>query len=190
MSKKTPLIVVSAPSGAGKSSFCRRAVEDFPDHLVEAISCTTRSPRQGESEGDPYFFLSRDDFKEKIKQGYFIEWAEVYGHLYGTPKSQVEEAEKKGKHVITDVDIQGSKSFRKLFPNATFVFILPPSLDELRRRLEKRDQGKTSNLKMRLEAAEREMFEARHYDHQVINDNFDQSYASFKKIIEECLKNR
>lgn len=184
--KKTPLIVVSAPSGAGKSSFCRKAVEDF-GQLVELISCTTRNMRPGEQEGDPYFFMDRERFTQLRDKGHFIEWAEVYGHFYGTPKNQVDHAKAQGKIAITDVDVQGANSFRKIYPEATFIFILPPSIDELRRRLEKRDKGKTTNLQMRLEAATKEIALAHEFQYQIVNDDFDKAYSQFKKIIEELL---
>lgn len=184
----TPLIVVSAPSGAGKSSFCEKAVTDFPNHIVDSISCTTRAPREGEKDGQPYYFMSREKFLEFREKNYFIEWAEVYGNFYGTPKSQVDDARKNKKFLIMDVDVQGAKSFRKLYPDATFIFILPPSIDELRRRLEKRDKGKTGNLEVRLEAANREIAMAKDFDHQIVNDDFEKSYAQFKKIIEDLIK--
>jgi guanylate kinase len=187
--KKTPLIVVSAPSGAGKSSFCRRAVEDF-DQLVELITCTTRPMRPGEKEGDPYFFLDRERFLQLRDKNHFIEWAEVYGNLYGTPKNQVDRARAQGQWAITDVDIQGAQSFRAIYPDCTTIFILPPSIDELRRRLEKRDKGKTTNLNMRLEAAAKEIALAPQFQHQIVNDDFDKAYAQFKKIIEELLNSR
>jgi guanylate kinase len=186
---KTPLIVVSAPSGAGKSSFCRKAVQDFSE-LTELISCTTRSQRPGETEGDPYFFLDKESFLKLRDKGHFIEWAEVYGNYYGTPKNQVDRARNLNLIAITDVDVQGASSFRKIYPDATYIFILPPSIDELRRRLEKRDQGKTTNLSLRIDAASKEIALASEFQFQIINDDFNRAYAEFKKIIEDLLNPR
>jgi len=186
--KKTPLVIVSAPSGAGKSSFCRRAVEEF-SILSEAVSYTTRAMRPGEQEGDPYHHVTKEEFLRLRSEDYFIEWAEVYGNFYGTPKVQVEQAKNDGKVLITDVDVQGAFSFKKLYPQGTYIFILPPSVDELRRRLEKRDQGKTGNLEQRLQAAHKEIQLAVEFDFQIVNDDFDKAFAQFKKIIEDVIKN-
>ncbi|HEX4924529.1 MAG TPA: guanylate kinase [Bdellovibrionales bacterium] len=186
---KTPLIVVSAPSGAGKSSFCKKALEDFKE-LTYSISYTTRPPREGEVEGNPYHFVDRKKFLELKDQGFFIETAEVFNNLYGTPKNEVERAKKLGKFLIMDIDVQGADSFRRYFPDATYIFILPPSVDELRRRLMLRDKGKTQNLEIRLKKATDEMNQAPRFNHQVLNDDFNSAYAQFKKIIEELIKSR
>jgi guanylate kinase len=186
---KTPLIVVTAPSGAGKSSFCKKALKDFKQ-LTYSISYTTRPMRDGEVEGDPYHFVSRSKFLELKNADYFIETAEVFGNWYGTPKNEVERARKLGKVLIMDIDIQGADSFRKFFSDAAYIFILPPSVDELRRRLMFRDKGKTHNLEVRLQKATEEMNEAPKFDFQVMNDDFDKAYAQFKKIIEDLVKTR
>ncbi len=184
----TPILVVSAPSGAGKSSFCERVVEDFPQQVVDSVSYTTRAPRQGEKEGSPYHFVTKEKFQELQTKNFFIEWAEVYGNFYGTPKDQVERARKNKQFLIMDIDVQGARTFRKLYPDATYIFILPPSIDELRRRLTKRDKGKTGNLEVRLQAAAREIASASEFDYQIVNDDFEKSYAQFKKIIEGLIK--
>jgi len=184
----TPLIVVSAPSGAGKSSFCERIVEDFPGVVVDSVSYTTRAPREGESEGKPYHFVSKEKFLQLKAQDFFIECAEVYGNFYGTPRDQVDRARRERKLLVMDVDVQGAKTFRKLYPDATFIFVLPPSINELRRRLLKRDKGKTSNLEVRLKAASQEIALAKDFDFQIVNDDFEKSYTQFKKIIEDLIK--
>jgi guanylate kinase len=187
---KTPLIIVSAPSGAGKSSFCKRAIEDFASELMYSVSYTTRAPRGGESEGEPYHFVTREAFIELKNKNFFVETAEVYGNLYGTPRNQVDEARKQKKILIMDVDVQGAESFRAEYPEATFIFILPPSIDELRRRLLLRDKGKTPNMDVRLKKAAEEMAQSSHFQHRIINDDFEVSYSQFKKIIEELVKHR
>jgi guanylate kinase len=185
----TPLIVVSAPSGAGKSSFCQKALGDFKD-LTYSISYTTRPPREGEVEGNPYHFVERKRFLELKDEGFFIETAEVFGNFYGTPKNEVERAKRLGKFLIMDIDVQGADSFRKVFPEATYIFILPPSIDELRRRLMFRDKGKTHNLEVRLKKATDEINQAERFNHQILNDEFDKAYAQFKKIIEDLIKTK
>ena len=184
---KTPLIIVSAPSGAGKSSLCDRALKEIPE-LVDSISFTTRQARAGESQGAPYFFVSSTEFKEKRDQGFFIEWAEVHGNLYGTPRYQLDDAWKAKKHLIMDVDVQGAASLKRLYPTATSIFILPPSIESLRHRIITRDQGKTPNLETRLKNAEHEIAQAHHFDFHVVNDDFEVAYTQFKKIIEELVR--
>jgi guanylate kinase len=184
---KTPLIIVSAPSGGGKSSLCNRALEEF-SQLMDSVSYTTRAPRPGEVEGNPYHFVTKEKFEELRDHGFFIETAVVHNHLYGTPKDQVEKAKALGKVLIMDIDVQGAASFRKIYPDAVYIFILPPSIDELRRRLVKRDSGKTSNLEVRLEAAKKELAMAPLFQYQIVNDDFEHSYAQFKKIIDDYLK--
>jgi guanylate kinase len=184
----SPLVVVSAPSGAGKSSFCERAVADFHGRVVDSVSYTTRAPREGERDGSPYYFVSQEKFLQLKSKNFFIETAEVWGNFYGTPRDQVDKARAEKKILVMDIDVQGADSFRRLYPDATYVFILPPSIDELRRRLEKRDRGKTSNLEARLKGAAAEMARAKDFQHQIINDDFDVAYGRFKKIIEDLLK--
>ncbi|MCX7977709.1 MAG: guanylate kinase [Bdellovibrionaceae bacterium] len=183
---KTRMIIVAAPSGAGKSSFVERiAAED--SRLVDVITCTTRSMRKGESQGKPYYFLTVEDFQAKVACGYFVEWARVHNNFYGTPWDQIEAAWKKGKCVIMDVDVQGTATFKTKFPDAKTVFILPPSIDELRRRIERRDGGLPQDIEVRMANAEKEIAEAHRFDYRVVNDDFEASYGQFKKIIDELL---
>ena len=182
------MIILAAPSGAGKSSFVDRICKEDP-RLVDTITYTTRGMRKGESQGHPYFFVSRTEFEEKVKQNFFIEWAFVHENMYGTPHYQIEEAWKQEKCVIMDVDVQGAKTFKAKFPDAKTLFILPPSIDELRRRIEKRDGKVPHDIEVRMANAEREMAESWTFDERLVNDNFDQSYAIFKKIVDDWLKN-
>jgi guanylate kinase len=181
------MIILAAPSGAGKSSFVERVCRE-DDRLVDTITYTTRAMRKGESEGHPYFFVSQAEFETKVQQNFFIEWAWVHANLYGTPYDQIEEAWKRNKCVIMDVDVQGARTFRSKFPDAKTIFILPPSIDELRRRIEKRDGKVPADIEVRMANAEREMREASTFDQQLVNDDFEKSYGVFKKIIDVWLK--
>ncbi len=181
----TSLIIVSAPSGAGKSSFCNKALSEFPT-LVHSISYTTRIPRPNEANGDHYFFVTEKEFLNLIEKDFFAEWAKVHSHYYGTSKEQLNNAWKKGQTIIMDIDVQGASQLRKHYPFAHTIFILPPSIDELKKRLQKRDD-KTDSLELRLKNAEKEMQLADQYKYQIVNDNFDDSYKEFRKIIEDIV---
>lgn len=188
MSKsRARMIILAAPSGAGKSSFVERICKEDP-RLVDTITYTTREIRKGESQGHPYYFVSKQEFEEKIETNFFIEWANVHTNLYGTPHYQIEEAWKQEKCVIMDVDVQGAKTFRDKFPDAKSIFILPPSIDELRRRITKRDGKVPHDIEVRMANADREMKESSTFDEQIVNDNFEKSYAIFKKFVDDWLK--
>jgi guanylate kinase len=183
---KAHLIIVAAPSGAGKSSFVEKISKEDP-RLFDVITYTTRMQRKGESEGAPYHFISLKDFQKKIEEGFFVEWAKVHTNLYGTSRESIEGAWKQGKCAIMDVDIQGVATFKGKYPDSKTIFILPPSIDELRRRIEKRDGGIPADIEVRMANAEKEIQEAQKFDYRIINDNFEQSYGEFKKIIEKLL---
>lgn len=182
----TKLILVAAPSGAGKSSFVERIAQEEPQ-LIDIITYTTRSMRKGESQGHPYHFTSKDEFEKRVKDGFFVEWAHVHTSMYGTSWESLKSAWGAGKWAIMDVDVQGTATFRKQFPDAKSIFILPPSIDELRRRIEKRDGGPPADLEVRMRNAEKEMAQASNFDVCIVNDVFEASYAQFKKTIEEWL---
>lgn len=184
------MIIVAAPSGAGKSSFVERLTGEMPI-LADTVTFTTRAMRDGESEGQPYHFVTREKFLELVRQGFFVEWAEVHKNLYGTPLYQIEDAWKAGKVVIMDVDVQGAATFKATYPNeAATIFILPPSIDELRRRVMKRDSGKTKDIELRMENAAREISKAHHFDHQVVNDDFEASFAVFKALVQKLIESK
>lgn len=183
---KTNLIILAAPSGAGKSSFIEKICADNKV-LFDTITYTTRAMRKGESQGHPYFYVSEDEFKSKINQNFFVEWARVHNHLYGTSKVQIEEAWQQERCVIMDVDIQGARTFKELYPQSKSIFILPPSIDELRKRIVKRDGKIPADIEIRMETAKTEMKEAPSFDFRIVNDHFETSYAEFKKIIENLL---
>mgnify|MGYP001217017282 CR=1 FL=1 len=177
------LIILVAPSGAGKSTFLQQAVAD-DDNLVHSVSYTTRKPRANESQGNPYNFISEEDFKKKIQEDFFIEWAKVHEHYYGTSKKDLEDIWAQGQRVIMDLDVKGATRMKGYYPEALTVFLLPPSIDELRNRLQKRDQSEETNLDLRLANAVDEMLSAPKFDHQIVNDDFDRAYSQFKKIID------
>lgn len=180
------MIIVAAPSGAGKSSFVEKlAAEDA--RLHDVVTYTTRAMRAGESQGKPYFFISRDEFEQKKKENFFIEWAQVHTNLYGTSYEQLHNAWEQGKVVIMDIDIQGVATFKAKYPDAKTVFILPPSLDELRRRVIKRDGQAPADLEIRMQNASIEMARAPEFDVRIVNDDFARSFAEFKKIVDGWL---
>lgn len=183
----TNIIVVAAPSGAGKSSFIEKICRENAN-LVDTITYTTRAMRLGESQGHPYYFVSEDEFKAKIDQGFFVEWAMVHNRFYGTPMYQLEEAWKNGRCIIMDVDIQGARTFKEKFPQTKGIFILPPSIDELRKRIIKRDGKVPQDIEIRMENAKNEMKEAPHFDFRLVNDDFETSYEEFKKIVENLIR--
>ncbi len=187
MNKSRKMIIVAAPSGAGKSSFVERICAEEP-RLCDTVTYTTRTMREGESQGKPYYFVPEPEFEGKVKEGFFVEWARVHDNLYGTPLYQLETAWEKGLCVIMDVDVQGVRTFRAKYPEAQTVFIMPPSLEELRRRLLKRDGERIKDLEVRLRNAEIEMRSAPEFHHQLVNDDFEASYQQFKKIVVEILE--
>lgn len=183
---KTRMIILAAPSGAGKSSFVDRICAEEP-RLFDTITYTTRPMRRGESQGKPYFFIDKAEFEKRIKENYFVEWAVVHENHYGTPMEQLTDAWAKGKCVIMDVDVQGAATFKAKFPDAVMVFILPPSIEELRRRIIKRDGENTKDLSIRLKNAESELKKAQDFDILITNDKFDVAFAEFKTIVSELL---
>jgi len=162
-------IIISAPSGTGKSTLCRKLIEDLPNACY-SVSVTTRNPRRGEVEGKDYFFVSRNEFKEKIKRGELAEWALVHGHYYGTPKDFLERNLLKGKDVILDIDVRGAMKLKKRYPEAVFIFLAPPSFSELKRRIKGRGKNDEATIKKRLTNARWEIGRIRSYDYLVIND--------------------
>jgi guanylate kinase len=183
---KTRMIIVAAPSGAGKSSFVERLAAEEP-RLHDIITYTTRKMRNHESAGKPYFFISKEEFEKKIKEDFFIEWAQVHTNLYGTSFEQIQMAWARDKVVIMDIDIQGVVTFKSKYPDAKTVFILPPSIEELKRRVIKRDGAPPPDLEVRMANAEKEMSKAHEFDVQIVNDDFERSFAEFKKIVENWI---
>lgn len=176
------IIVVSAPSGAGKTSLCREMVQTVTG-LEYSISYTTRPPRPTELNGRDYFFVSDAEFRGMIDRAEFAEWASVYGHLYGTSESFLRRKMEQGVDVILDVDPQGALQLKRRFPFGVFVYVLPPSLDELRSRLRSRRSDSSDVMRDRLERAREEMRQFVQYTHLIINDDFKQASRDLQAVI-------
>ena len=176
------MLVISSPSGAGKTSLSRRLVADHAD-LDLSISCTTRAPRPGEQEGREYFFVGRPEFDAKIAGGELLEWADVHDHRYGTPRAPVSAALQAGRDVLFDIDWQGAaRVAAEAAPEVVRVFILPPTMVDLRRRLVARAQDGADVIARRLERAPGEIARWGDYDYVLVNDDFDQAYADLAHI--------
>lgn len=186
---KTRILLLIGPSAVGKSSLLDRALKDYPQ-LVDIITYTTRAMRAGESEGQPYHFVSEDRFKELISKSFFVEWANVHGRLYGTPRDQFEAAAQAGKGIIIDIDVQGAKTLIGEFSDLESIFLLPPSVDALSQRFKKRGITSQADLDRRLESAKNEMAQAQMFRHVLVNDDFETTYLQIRKIIENLLKNQ
>ena len=183
------LIIVSAPSGSGKSTIINWLMQHEELHLAFSVSCTSRAPRGNERDGVEYFFLSVDEFKERIERDEFLEYEEVYeGRFYGTLKSQVERQLADGQNVVFDVDVKGGCSLKKYFGDrALAIFIQPPSIDELRRRLEHRATDAPEVIDQRIARAAFELTFADKFDKIVINDKLEQAKADALKLVQDFI---
>lgn len=176
------LFVVAAPSGAGKSSLVKALLE-LDAHLAVSISHTTRPPRGQEVDGREYHFVDTATFKAMVAQNAFFEWAEVHGNLYGTSRPVIEQRLAEGEDVVLEIDWQGALQIKRLFPNAVLVFILPPSWDELKQRLERRGEDAHEAIETRMANAREEVAQARHFDYVVINAVFETALFDLKAIV-------
>lgn len=176
------LVVLSGPSGVGKGTLCRALLRACPE-LKYSVSATTRKPRPGEKEGEDYYFLSGEEFRRLLAQGAFLEWASVYGNLYGTPREKVEAEIAAGHNVLLEIDPQGARQVRALFPEGVFIFIIPPSEEVLRDRMQKRGSEKGEELEARFQAAKEELKLASNYDYVVVNDDFNLALEKLKAIL-------
>lgn len=177
------LLVLSAPSGAGKTSLAHRLLREVPQAIF-SISCTTRAPRGKERDGVDYGFVDVDTFRRKIDQGEFVEWAEVHGHFYGTPTSAVDRARATNGMAVFDIDVQGGQAIKRKYPDAVLVFILPPSMEELERRLRERRTDSEETISRRLLAARAEMERGiSSYDYIVVNDDFERAYQDLRSVV-------
>ena len=189
MRKKTKLIILSAPSGAGKTTLVHHLMKKVPN-LAFSISATSRKPRKGEVNGKDYYFISAEEFKKKIREGAFVEWEEVYeNQFYGTLIAEVERLRKEGKHVVFDVDVKGGLSIKRLYGNdALAVFIKPPSMQVLEQRLRKRSTEDEESLKKRLARAEEELsFESR-FDVTLINDDLEKAKIEIVEVVKQFVE--
>ncbi len=181
------LIVIVAPSGTGKSTMIKRLRGDFPS-LVESVSYTTRPMRKGEVHGESYFYISREDFIAKRDNEEFLEWAEVHGNFYGTSKKFVEDSLKNGKHLLFDLDVQGTDSMKKYFGAvANVIFISPPSVEELEKRLRHRGTENTQVINLRLLNAQKELLRKNDFDFLIYNDDIENAYTRLKEITQQIL---
>lgn len=179
---KGALVIVSGPSGVGKGSLVREVM--LRDPLTRfSVSATTRAPRPGEEDGKSYYFLTNEEFLLRRAQREFLEWAEVFGNFYGTLKSEVDRLLGEGYNVILDIDTQGAASVRKLRPDAVSVFIMPPSLAELKRRIARRGTETPEVIDLRLSRAEAEMALAPEYDHIIVNDDIEIATGELLAVI-------
>jgi guanylate kinase len=176
------LFVVAAPSGAGKSSLVN-ALMELDSHLAVSISHTTRQPRGQELNGREYWFVNEDDFRAKVAHGDFVEWAEVHGNLYGTSRDTINQRLKQGDDLVLEIDWQGALQIRKIFPHAVLIFILPPSWEELRRRLLRRGEDHAEAIEQRMANARDEVAQAKHFDFVIINSQFETALFDLKTVV-------
>ncbi len=176
------ILVVSAPSGAGKTTLTRRLLKTFPD-LSLSVSYTTRPARAHEVQGQDYCFVSEEEFLRLQSSGAFAEWARVHGFLYGTPRAPLEAALATGRDIVLDIDVQGARQIRKIYPEAVLVFVLPPSWEELERRLRLRRTETEEAIEGRLLRAREEARELPHYDYWLINDELDRAVKVLESIV-------
>jgi guanylate kinase len=179
--RKGALLIISAPSGAGKTTICRKLLARRKD-LRYSVSCTTRPPRAGEKNGKAYFFVTREEFKRKISRGEFLEWAVVHDEYYGTPRRYIDEALKSGDNVIMAIDVQGAMSLRRKLPSAILVFVMPPSMDVLKERLTHRRDSQQTVAK-RLANSRGELAAAKNYDYVVVNEDLETAISQISCIL-------
>ncbi len=181
------LIVVSGPSGVGKGTVCNCLLKEKPE-LEVSVSVTTRNPRKGEVNGTNYFFTDRNNFLTLADKGYFLEWAEIYGDLYGTPGGLIKEKRSKGIDIILEIDTQGAREIKKNYPAGIFIFLLPPTLKELKKRIINRNTENEADIEKRMSFALEEIKEMEWYDYVIVNDQIEEAVAKIGAIInaEKC----
>lgn len=185
------VIAVSAPSGAGKTTLCENLVARAPD-LSISVSFTTRRPRKGEENAKHYHFVSRKIFEEERDRGRFLEWANVHGHYYGTPRDFIEKQIRAGRDTVLDIDVQGTRAIKEVYPGAVLIFIVPPSLAELKKRLKGRGSDSPDDVDMRLNIWAREFNCHPVYDYLVVNEDAEKAVENLHAIIkaERCRTTR
>ena len=181
MKNKGLLLVVSAPSGCGKGTFLGEILKD--DSFYYSISATTRAPREGEQDGVNYHFITKEEFEQRIAQGGMLEYAQYCGNYYGTPKKEVEQMREAGRDVILEIEVEGAMKVRALCPDAVFLFIAPPSVEELRRRLNKRGTEAAEVIEERVSQAARELSYADRYDYIIVNGELEKAIQDFRTVV-------
>ena len=186
MNKK--LYVISGSSGVGKGTVLKRFLQKNPDFML-SVSCTTRTPREGEIDGVNYFFLSKDEFKNCIDNDKFLEWAEFAGNFYGTKKKFINQCLAEGKNIILEIDTQGALKVKKQMPESVLIFICPPSLETLENRLRGRHTEDEETIQKRLKEVKEELKRAENFDYKIVNDNLENAVSELEKIISGEQKN-
>ena len=187
MKKEGKLIIISAPSGTGKTTLLKELLKDFPS-IVFSVSATTRKPRENEKNGIDYFFLSQNEFEELIEKDELLEYEKIYDYYYGTLKSFVFENLKNGKNVMMDIDVKGALNVKNKYPAAKTIFIVPPSLEELEKRLKNRKSDSDEDIKKRLIRAKEEISYKDKFDFLLINDKLEIAKKELKKIIKQIME--
>ena len=187
MNREGVLYVISAPSGAGKTTLCKEIIDIFPN-LRHSVSYTTRPPRTGEVHGRDYFFVGQDEFSRMVGAGEFAEWAEVHGNFYGTSLATLNECRSQGVDLILDIDCQGARQLKGRFEGGVYIFVLPPNIGELRRRLDNRSSDSEEVIQRRINNAAGEIKESRWYDYIIVNDKFSEAVEQLKSVLiaEQC----
>ncbi|MBF0468075.1 MAG: guanylate kinase [Desulfamplus sp.] len=188
-SNRGKIFVVSAPSGAGKTTLCTKILARFPE-LAYSVSHTTRAPRTGEKDGIDYFFITETEFKKRIEQNLWAEWAQVHGNFYGTSMKFIEENIAKGNHLLLDIDVQGAKQFKQSFPESITIFIMPPSIDVLEQRLKKRGADPDEVIAKRLVNAAGEISQRSFYQNVIVNDDLQRAQQEMEDIISRIRSGR
>lgn len=176
------LVVLTGPSGVGKGTLLKALLQNHPD-IYLSVSATTREPRPGEVDGQNYYFLNRSQFNEMIAAGEFLEWAEFAGNCYGTPRKEIEKQIAEDKIVLLEIEVQGARQVRQSFPEALQIFILPPSVAELEKRIRGRGQDTEEAIIKRLQQAEIELTAASEFDVQIVNDNLNEALSALETAI-------
>ncbi len=187
--KKKPLIILSGPSGVGKSTIVKEMISVYgPEKMGTTITYTTRPVRGLEQEGRDYYFISEEKFVSLKERGFFAEWAFVYNYYYGTAVEQINDHWEKGRAIIKDLDLQGASIIKKLYPQTLRVFISPPSIEELIHRVHKRSENKGKDIEIRVKEAQKEMEQSSCFDYQLENANLSETVKKLKKIIAEYIE--